>query len=60
MAWSATNHVDILDAVVTRLRAQVSGFNAVTCFISDVPEPPANVASQLFATVAPTGSQFDQ
>lgn len=60
MAWSATNHVDILNAVVARLQAQVTGFNSVTCFVSDVPEPPANVAQQIFATVAPTSSQFDQ
>lgn len=60
MAVVATNQVDVLNAVVARLIAQVSGLNSSTCFISDTPEPPAASQNNLFVTVAPTGGRFDE
>lgn len=56
----ATDQIAVLNAVVARLIAQVSGLNASTCFISDSPEPPAASQNNLFVTVAPVGSRFDE
>lgn len=55
-----TDQIAILNAVVARLISQISGLTASTCFLSDAPEPAANVTGSTFLTVAPSGSRFDE
>lgn len=57
----STTQTDVLSAVVTRLRAEVTELaNESTCFVSDYPYPPPNVANDLFATVSPVDGRFDE
>ena len=60
MAVIATNQVDVLAAVVTRLKAAVTELDGDSlCYVSDYPAPPENVQNDLFATVSPSDGTFD-
>lgn len=60
MAVIATNQVDVLAAVVTRLKAAVSELDGDSlCYVSDYPAPPEQAINDLFATVSPSDGTFD-
>lgn len=57
-----TDQVTVLQAVVSRLIREVDKFTDTNCFLTAEPpdEPPANVRNNVFCTVSPTNSKFDQ
>lgn len=60
MAVVNTTQKAVLEAVVTRLKANVTELNGdALCYVSDYPEPPENVQTELFAMVSPSDGQFD-
>lgn len=55
-----TDQATVLNAVVAKIRAEISGFSSeVTCFISDVPWPAIEVHDDAFITVCPKDAGFD-
>lgn len=55
-----TDQAAVLNAVVAKLRAEISGFaSEVTCFISDTPWPAVEVNDDAFITVCPKNAEFD-
>ena len=59
----ATNQVDVCNAIVTRLIAEISGFNASTCFLTCQPlqELPENIKTgAVVCSVSPAGGPFDE
>lgn len=61
MARSTTQTI-VLQAVVDRLISKVSQFTEENCFLTTTPpeDPPENITTNVFCTVSPTNSQFDQ
>ena len=57
-----TTEIDVLTAVVDRLRDQISEFTDSTCFLTSQPlqSIPSNVRDNLFCTVSPMSSTFEQ
>lgn len=61
MARIPTDQTTVVEAVVTRLIASVNEFGDGNCFLtSEPPEDPVAIRQDLFCTVSPTDSQFDQ
>lgn len=55
-----TDHATVLQAVVDRLRYEVSELSAENlCFLSMKPTPRTDVRQNLYATVCPMGGTFD-
>lgn len=60
MAVVPTTQKTVLEAVVARLKAEVSELNGESlCYVSDYIDPPENVQTDLFAQVSPSDGQFD-
>lgn len=56
-----TTAIEVLEAVVAKLRNGVEQFNSeTTCFITATPEPSVEVSDNIFATVTFMGGPFDQ
>jgi len=53
-----TTKVEVLEAVVDKLRADIAYFNESTCFLSVHPEPPKNAQHNIYATVAPVSGRY--
>lgn len=56
-----TNQIDVLDAIVDRLRSQLPDVTESTCFLTAEPpdEVPPNVRSDWFVTVSPGSGLFN-
>lgn len=55
-----TDQATVLNAVVAKIRAEISGFdNEAVCFISDVPWPSTEVNDDCFITICPKDAGFD-
>lgn len=59
MTWVATDFTDILEAVKTRLIAEVEGFTESNCIVSDEDQPAQPLSGNVMSFVSPMGGDFD-